>query len=218
MISTAHSLNVRVAAHCVNPSTIKTLLSAGIDTLEHGTEMTEQLLGEMKERGVVWCPTLAAYYSHQYPGSREWDSVKTVLRMAVEMGIRVATGGDTGVFPHGENALEMQLMHRLGIQWEEIIRAATWTAWLCVRGMYWDSEEGKKELEGYTCEGSGQWEDKVMLDNEVPVGCIAPGFAADIIATDGDLERDFEKAVEARSICFVMKGGVVYKRGGASFC
>ena len=83
MVSTAHSLNVRVAAHCVNPSTIRALLSAGIDTLEHGTEITEQLLGEMKERGVVWSPTLAAYYSHQYPGSRRWDSLKTVLRKAI---------------------------------------------------------------------------------------------------------------------------------------
>jgi hypothetical protein len=46
------------------------------------------------------------------------------------------------------------------------------------------------------------------------LGCIAPGFAANIIATDGD----FEKAVEARAICFVMKGGVVYKRDGISFC
>jgi hypothetical protein len=110
LISTAHSLNVRIAAHCVNPSTIKTLLSAGIDTLEHGTEMTEELLGVIKERGVVWCPTLAAYYSYHHPGSKKWDSVKMVLRKAGEMGVRVATGGDTGVFPHGENALEMQLI------------------------------------------------------------------------------------------------------------
>jgi imidazolonepropionase-like amidohydrolase len=73
-------------------------------------------------------------------------------------------------------------------------------------------------LEGYTLESKGEWEDKVMLDNDVPVGCIAPGFAADIIVTDGDLEGDFEKAVEAQSICFVMKGGVVYKRDGVSCC
>ena len=57
-----------------------------------------------------------------------------------------------------------------------------------------------------------------MLNNDVPVGCIAPGFAADIFATNGDLERDCAKAVEARSICFVMKGGVVYKHDGMSFC
>lgn len=202
----------------MNPSTIKTLLSAGIDTLEHGTEMTEELLGEIKEKGVVWCPTLAAFYSYQYPAGRKWDSLKGIMRKAVEMGVRVATGGDTGVFPHGRNALEQQLMHKLGISWEDVIRAATWTAWLCVRGMYWDSEEGRKELEGYVHDDDSGWKDKVMLDNDVPVGCIAPGFAADIIATDGDLEGDFGKAVEAGSICFVMKGGVVYKRDGLSCC
>ena len=73
-------------------------------------------------------------------------------------------------------------------------------------------------MEGYTREGNGQWEDKVMLGNDVPVGCITPGFAADIIATDGDLEGESEKAVKARLISFVLKGGVVHKLDGVGYC
>ena len=192
------------------------LLDLGIDTLEHGTGITEELLQQMSDKRVGWSPTLSAFYSYRPPGSTPWDQVGAVLKKAIGRGVRVATGGDTGVFPHGKNALEMQLMFRLGIPWEEIIRAATWTGWLCVRGVYWGSAEGQAELSGY--EKVGGWEDKVMLDNDVAVGCIAPGFAADIIATEGDLEENFEQAVEEQSICFVMKGGVVYKRDGMSCC
>lgn len=51
-------------------------------------------------------------------------------------------------------------------------------------------------------------------DNEVPFGVIRRGFAADIVATTGDLENDFENAVDKSSITFVMKGGKVFKREG----
>ena len=53
-----------------------------------------------------------------------------------------------------------------------------------------------------------------MGDNEVPFGTIRKGFAADIIATSGDFERDFGGAVAASSINFVMKAGRVYKQDG----
>ena len=51
-------------------------------------------------------------------------------------------------------------------------------------------------------------------DNEVPFGVLRRGFAADIIATSGDLENDFERAVDKDSIVFVMKGGRIFKRDG----
>ncbi|KIM20134.1 hypothetical protein M408DRAFT_334125 [Serendipita vermifera MAFF 305830] len=220
MVRTAHSLGVRVASHCVNPRTIEMLVKAGVDTLEHGTGMTEELLSLLKEHRVAWTPTLAAYYSHQYPGSRPWNSVGAVLKKAVQMGVPIATGGDTGVFPHGENSLELKLMHRLGIPWRDILRSATWTSWLTVRGSYWETDNGQEELAsfGRTSEDASLWVDRRMEDNDVPVGCIAPGFAADIIATGEDLAQRFEKAVDAAAIEFVMKGGVVYKRDGLSCC
>ena len=57
-----------------------------------------------------------------------------------------------------------------------------------------------------------------MGDNDVPFGVVRKGFAADIIATSGDLERDFDNAVDQKSIVFVMKGGKVYKRDGRELC
>jgi imidazolonepropionase-like amidohydrolase len=96
MVETAHRLGVKVAAHCVNPHTIKMLVENGVDTLEHGTEMAEELLPLLLKKGVAWTPTFAAYYSYQYPGSRKWDAIRKVYTKAVEMGVLVATGGDTG--------------------------------------------------------------------------------------------------------------------------
>jgi hypothetical protein len=111
----------------------------------------------------------------------------------------------------------MKLMYRLGTDWKDIIRASTWTSWICIRGLYWDSEEGNDELKA--CENpSGGWLDKELKDNDVPVGCLFPGFAADIIATDGDFDKDFEDAVSPAAISFVMKGGVIYKQDGAVCC
>jgi hypothetical protein len=115
----------------------------------------------------------------------------------------------------------MKLISRCGVDWKEVVKSATWTGWLCVRGSWWDSEAGKAELTRYE---DGTWAaeqerrtsddeegDHDLGDNEVAVGAIKVGFGADLIATSGDLEGDFEGAVDKNSIVFVMKAGVVYK-------
>lgn len=109
----------------------------------------------------------------------------------------------------------MKLLHRMGVDWERTIRAGTWLSWLCVRNSFWDSEEGEGELRAYE---EGTWENKRLADNDVAAGCIYPGFAADIVATDGDLEEDFENAISPAAISFVMKAGKVYKLGGVPCC
>lgn len=132
-------------------------------------------------------------------------------------------------------------MYEMLKDWRKLIVAVTWTSWISVRSMYWDSEDGQEELRSYAelgkpacqisqiisnflpaldpgnpkeTESLHETFEKVLGDNEVPIGCIAPGFAADIIATDGDLEKDFESAITQTKISFVMKNGVVYKRDG----
>lgn len=73
------------------------LVENGIDTLEHGTQMVEELLPLLRDNKVSWNPTLAAYYSYQYPGSRKWDAIRQVCLKAIESGVRVSAGGDTGM-------------------------------------------------------------------------------------------------------------------------
>ncbi|KDQ20340.1 hypothetical protein BOTBODRAFT_101627 [Botryobasidium botryosum FD-172 SS1] len=215
IIDTAHALGVKVAAHASRADTIKTLISLGIDSIEHGTSMDVQTLEELQrcDKPITWVPTLAAYITSDPHGSK-WKESARVFRAALDMGgVRIACGGDTGVFPHGKNALELQLMVKLGADWREVLKWATLGGWECVRGMQWEGKEGERRLRALAAlQESGSC--PRMRDNDVPFGAIRPGFAADIIATSGDLSTDFFNAVEPKSIEFVMKGGRVYKMEG----
>jgi len=215
IIDTAHSLEVKVAAHASRADTIETLISLGIDSIEHGTFMDIETLEQLQrcEKPITWVPTLAAYATSDPHGSN-WAESARVFRAALNMGgIRIACGGDTGVFPHGKNAFELQLMVKLGADWREVLKWATLGGWECVRGTQWEGKEGKRRIKMLaTLQENGPC--PRMRDNDVPFGAIRPGFAADIIATSGDLSSDFFTAVESQSIKFVMKGGQVYKIGG----
>ena len=219
MIDAAHALGVKVAAHATNPNTISHLIKAGVDSIEHGTNLDSSTLDLFKDKpDVIWNPTLSVFHTMHIPT----HSLEMAIKDAFTNGIpKIACGGDTGVFPHGENALEMKLINRCGVNWKEVVKAATWTGWLCVRSSWWDSEAGKAELARYE---DGSWaaeqecrtsddeqEDCDLGENEVAVGAIKVGFGADLIATSGDLEGDFEGAVDKDNIVVVMKAGVVYK-------
>jgi imidazolonepropionase-like amidohydrolase len=125
-------------------------------------------------------------------------------------GIQFACGSDIGTFPHGENARELRLMHSLGMPEHRVLQSATLGGWRCVRGMEWEGKEGEERL-------VAQMHNPVAMgDNEVPFGRLERGFAADIIASSGRFPagENFDKAVSAESIVFVMKAGKVYKEGG----
>lgn len=123
----------------------------------------------------------------------------------------IACGGDTGVFAHGDNALELKLMARLGAPAKQVLKWATLGGWRLVRSAAWEGDAGARRLERVE---ELREDPRVVGDNEVPFGVIAKGFAADIIALDGDLESEFEKAVSKESVKFVMKGGRIFKKDG----
>ena len=229
IINEAHRLGVKVAAHASTAAAWIALreMSPTVATIEHGYEASE-----LFERGdeesdspnehlpvrstgkPTWVPTLATYYTvGQTNGvwERAAKGFKAVLSGAPQEELDIACGGDTGVFPHGENALEMKMMVRLGADWRQVLRWATLGGWECIRSVHWEGKEGIERLRRV----EDLREDvRVVGDNEVPFGAIRKGFAADIIATNGDLEKDFEVAVDKSSISFVMKGGRVYKSRG----
>jgi imidazolonepropionase-like amidohydrolase len=183
---------------------IKDLLALGIDSIEHGSELhtsaqVVQTLA-MPNCRTIFVPTLAAYYSlaQRGGGSAAWEDAKASFEAVLAVGLGrvvLACGGDTGVFPHGENALEMELMVRLGAPWEWVLRWGTLGGWECIGG-----DSGPDAA----LEAAG--------DNAVPFGCVRTGWAADLVGLDGDLATDFAKTV--RRVEFVMKAGRVYKQGG----
>ncbi|KAK1234606.1 hypothetical protein PQX77_002191, partial [Marasmius sp. AFHP31] len=220
MINTAHSYGVKIAAHANTLSSFKTLLSLGIDSIEHcvqdynsKTSTNSNPIDDLfstwsrNHSKTFWVPTLAVYHKFkQYKGGNDpkangdWDRTAQMFKRALELGFeRIACGGDTGAFTHGENALEMKLMVELGADPKKVLRWATLSGWECLRGMYWETTS----------------DSDVVGDNDVRFGCIKKGWAADIVALDSDdVESEFDRAVDR--VIFVMKGGKVYKGEGAS--
>ena len=218
MVTEAHRLGVKVSAHASESATLRHLLAdpdLHVDSIEHGYGMLPLFDDEaaLRTRRVFWVPTLATYWTVGRANGA-WDraaqSFKAYLRTRPP-GLRVACGGDTGVFSHGDNALEMKVMVRLGAPWQEVLQWSTLGGWECVRSMRWEGSEGKQRLKEVELLREGV---RAVGDNEVPFGAIRKGFAADIIATRRSPAKDFENAVDSKSISFVMKGGKVYKRDG----
>lgn len=84
----------------------------------------------------------------------------------------IVCGGDTGVFSHGDNALEMKLMVRLGAPWEKVLRWGTLSGWKCIRSVRWDGPQGKERLNKL----HGLLDGSVMGDNDIPFGAICSRY------------------------------------------
>ena len=118
LVDEATSARRPVAAHATTDAGARRATLAGVRTIEHGTRLTDATLNLMREHGVVLVPTLAASEAvARYAG---WDgqgpppaglaSGSATLRRAHELGVALACGSDAGVFRHGDNARELELM------------------------------------------------------------------------------------------------------------
>jgi imidazolonepropionase-like amidohydrolase len=123
------------AAHAASAEGIRRAVLAGVYSIEHGYGATEDVLRLMAERGVVLYPTLAAneasaIYNQGYtPGvSKPTPSMEQTRRMfhlAMKTGVTIGMGGDVGVYAHGTNAREMELMVEYGMAPAQVLAAAT---------------------------------------------------------------------------------------------
>jgi imidazolonepropionase-like amidohydrolase len=208
IVSTAREKGVKVAAHGNNNASILTAIEAGISTLEHGYDMDGRTLAALRDHGVFWNPTLSAYHTLGSSDSR-WTLCQQTFRRAMDTdGLKIACGGDTGVFPHGNNARELQLMVKLGMPWLKVLQCATLRGWECVRSLGWEGEQGRERLN--RIEELGE-DVRIVGENEMPFGVLRKGFAADIIAVTGSLGQDL-MGLSAEHIEFVMKSGNISKQ------
>ncbi len=134
IVEVARSSGRYVVAHASTKEGMKRAILAGVETIEHGDELDAEIIGLMKEHNVALCPTLAAVESiARYNGWQkgkmadpERISVKKAsFTQAVAAGIDIVFGGDVGVFAHGENVLELELMNEYGMPAMACLRAAT---------------------------------------------------------------------------------------------
>jgi imidazolonepropionase-like amidohydrolase len=191
IVATAHMLGRRTTAHAHGADGMKAALKAGVDGIEHGTFMDDEIMDTMKKRGVFYVPTaLAGATVAEYARTQDFmpkairekalavgPNILSTVTKSHAAGIRIAFGTDTAVSPHGQNAKEFALMVKAGMTPMEAIAAATVTA-------------------------------AEHIGHAAHLGSIEPGKAADIIATAGSPLANVDELMHIR---FVMRDGKVFK-------
>lgn len=192
IVETARDYGYQVAAHAHGEEGMRRAIAAGVDSIEHGTYMSDQVIALMKEKGTWYVPTISAgvFVAEQaarpgyYPeivrpkALAVGPQIQRTFARAWRAGVKIAFGTDAGVFYHGDNAREFELMVEAGMPAADAIQSATRNA-------------------------------AQLLDRWDEVGSIAPGKWADIVAVSGDPTADITLM---RQVQFVMKGGEVYRR------
>jgi imidazolonepropionase-like amidohydrolase len=185
-VTEAHRLGHRVAAHAMGREGIDGALKAGVDSVEHGDGLDEELMDRMIRQGTYWCPTIYVGVfvaeGRAAEGRPIWITMRDLeakaFGLAVRKGVRIAFGTDVGGFPWTENAAkEFGYMVRYGMTPMQAIQSATTIA-------------------------------AQLLERTNDMGAIEAGKFADIIAVAGDPLRDI---AELERVRFVMKGGTVFR-------
>jgi imidazolonepropionase-like amidohydrolase len=186
IIGEAHTWKRKVAAHSHGDVAARMAVEAGVDSIEHGTFLTEATLKLMKKKGVYLVPTcLAGYWVNKQADTfppqiaakarAAAAAHDAMMKMALRIGVPIAFGTDSGVSPHGKNALEFGLMVDVGMSPAAALLSAT--------------REGAK-----------------LLGIDAETGTVEQGKLADLVAVPGDVLAALHATEHP---LFVMKRGAV---------
>lgn len=161
-----------LVCHAKSKEAMRRAILAGAETIEHGDFIDEEIAQLMKQHNVTFYPTVAAIDAiNQYRGWKKGKdeepapvkNKKKSLSIAVKAGVTIGLGGDVGVFPHGENVYELELMGEYGgMKTLDLLRAATTVN---ARALHMENE----------------------------IGSIRPGLKADLMAVRGDPSKNISE-------------------------
>jgi imidazolonepropionase-like amidohydrolase len=194
VVATAKDYGMIVAVHAHGTEGIRRAVLAGVDSIEHGTYMTDDIIELMKKKGTWWVPTnLAGEWvaeKAKEPGyfpeivrpkaAAIGPEIRATFAKAQAAGVKIAFGTDSGVSPHGQNAREFELMVAGGMPPMKAIQSATLEAAKLLR-----------------------------IDDRL--GTLEPGKIADVVAVNGNPLEDIRVM---KDVVFVMKEGTVFKGQG----
>jgi imidazolonepropionase-like amidohydrolase len=177
----------RVAVHATGEPGTLYAVQAGVESVDHADQLSDETMRLMREKGIPAVPTFAIveyfanHASNPAAGERERKMQEyhaQSFKKQLAAGVPMAVGSDVGPFPHGTQAREFELMVQYGMSPVAVLQA--------------DLLNGAKLL---------GWADQI--------GQLKPGYLADIVAVPGDPTRDISAVTHVN---FVMKGGVVYRK------
>ena len=194
VVETARDYGYKVAAHAHGEEGMRRAVAAGVDTIEHGTYMSDEVMALMKRNGTWYVPTIHAgrfvadkakidgYFPEvvRPKAERIGSLIQDTAARAYRNGVRIAFGTDMGVGPHGDNAREFIYMVEAGIPAATALQAATVRA---------------AEVLG--------------VDDQ---GVIEAGKRADVIAMPGNPVEDINAVL---GVDFVMKDGTIHAAPGS---
>ena len=149
IVDTARSSGRPVVAHASTPEGMRRAVLAGVETIEHGDAGTPEVFKLMVEHKVALCPTLAAgAATSQYAGWKKGQTPEPAsitrkrasFKAALDAGVTILSGSDVGVFAHGDNARELEMMVAYGMTPTDAVKSATSIA---ARLLHQESSIGK---------------------------------------------------------------------------